>query len=179
MRSSPISRAAPPGAALLGSYLRDHLAALTAQARLGHRLAGAHRRGDDAALLREFAQELDVDRTAMRTVMQELEVPVRRYKQLSAAAAELVGRAKLNGRLVRRSPLSDLLELEALSAALAGKAVLWRTLRDRVRDHPRLDAAWLDSLVERALTQRELVEHLRVRAANQVLGDARQPEVAQ
>jgi len=36
-------------------------------------------------------------------------------------AAERAGRHKLNGRLIRRPPLSTLVELEALTAAVAAK----------------------------------------------------------
>ena len=41
--------------------------------------------------------------------------------EVLVGVAETVGRLKPNGTLVRRSPLSDLMELEALSAAVEAK----------------------------------------------------------
>ena len=43
---------------------------------------------------------------------------------------------KLNGRLLRRSPLSDLLELGAV-AGITGKQALWVSLRDISVRQPR------------------------------------------
>lgn len=163
-------RPAAVGPVLLGIYLNDHLAAETASAQLAHRLAAAHRLSPDADLLREFAQEIDQDRTALLTIMDELEVPIRRYKVLAARAAEVLGRAKPNGRILTRSPLSDVLEVEALRLAVEGKTAVWRTLRARVKAHPRLDAAWLDSLLDRAERQADLLDEFRERAAEHAFG---------
>ena len=46
--------------------------------------------------------------------MGTLAVPVHRYKMLGGWALEKAARLKPNGRLLRRSPLSDLIELEGL-----------------------------------------------------------------
>lgn len=47
---------------------------------------------------------------------------------LAGAAAERVGRLKLNGRLRGRSPLTDLEELDALLVTLRYAAAAWRAL---------------------------------------------------
>lgn len=155
---------------LLGIYLNDHLAAATAGVGIAIRLARAHRARPEAGLLEEFAHEMEQDRTALVTVMDELGVPVRRYKMVAARVTELIGRAKLNGRLLNRSPLSDLVELEALLLVIEGNAALWRTVRARVDVDPRLDAAWLDSLIDRSGKQREWIEDFRARAAAGMFG---------
>lgn len=155
---------------LLGIYLNDHLAGATAGVGVALRLARAHRARPEGGLLEEFAHEMEQDRTALRTVMDELGVPVRRYKLIAARTAELVGRAKLNGRVLTRSPLSDLVELEALLLAIEGNAAAWRTVRTLAGVEPRLDPAWLDSLLDRARGQREWIEELRARAAAGMFG---------
>jgi hypothetical protein len=77
--------------------------------------------------------------------------------------SEKIGRLKPNGRLVRYSPLSRLVELEFLSIGITGKLGMWRLLQ-RVLDDP-LTSADLASLIERAERQRSEVDEYRVRAA--------------
>jgi hypothetical protein len=62
----------------------------------------------------------------------------------------LAGRLKFNGRLLARSPLSDLEELELLLLGVEGKAAGWRTLRTLADTDTRLDAGRLDELISRA-----------------------------
>lgn len=84
--------------------------------------------------------------------------------------AELTGRGKLNGTLLSRSPLSDVIEIEMLRLGVLGKAAGWRTLRAKAGSEPRLNADWLDSLIDRAHQQSELLEEMRVRAAEVAFG---------
>lgn len=88
-------------------------------------------------------------------------------------AAELTGRGKLNGRLLSRSPLSDVIEIEMLRLGVVGKAAGWRTLRTMADTERRLDADWLYSLMDRAQQQSELLEEMRVRAAEAAFGRER------
>jgi hypothetical protein len=91
-------------------------------------------------------------------------------KTAAAWAGEKLGRLKLNGQLTGYSPLSRLLELEALVAGLEGKRSLWSALA-RVRDADRrLDAFDLEALAERARSQRERLEPYRLAAAAEALG---------
>jgi len=54
---------------------------------------------------------------------------VHRYKVLGGWALEKAARFKPNGRLLRRSPLSDLIELEWLLLGVQGKTAGFRALR--------------------------------------------------
>jgi hypothetical protein len=69
----------------------------------------------------------------------------------------VLGRLKSNGRIVRRSPSSTVVELEALAAGIVTKANLWRSLRSAAPSHEALDIAELDGLVARATSQLERV----------------------
>lgn len=91
----------------------------------------------------------------------------------TAWIAEKAGRLKFNGRLLARSPLSDLEELEMLRLSVEGKAAGWRTLRTLAGMDTRLDPGRLDELIARAGQQADLLEGLRIAAANQVIGHSR------
>jgi hypothetical protein len=80
---------------------------------------------------------------------------------------EKVGRLKPNGRILSRSPLSDVLEVEALRLAVEGKAAGWLLLRRFAEQDGRLDPAQLDRLISRAARQAEVLENLRVDTAQQ------------
>ena len=155
---------------LLGIYLNDHLAGATGGAALARRLADAERNRPGGDVLTRLADEIEEDRSALLEMMAALDVPVRRYKTVAAWVAERVARFKPNGHLLSRSPLSRVVELEAMRLGVEGKAAGWRTLRVRAERDPRLDAARLDALITRARTQIDDLERLRVRAAAEAFG---------
>ena len=151
---------------MLGIYLNDHLAGATGGAELARRVAAA-RRGEEAgdALLRFAA-----DRIALLDMMAALDVPVRAYKVYAGWIGEKAGRLKLNGRLLARSPLSSLEELEMMRLGVQGKAAGWRTLQLLADTDPRVDRVRLAELIARAESQLELLENFRVQAARAVVG---------
>ncbi|QXJ21859.1 hypothetical protein AGRA3207_002762 [Actinomadura graeca] len=148
---------------LLGIYLNDHLAGAAAGVELARRVAATH--DDPGGRLRGLADDIAADRGALLSITMSLGIPVRRYKSMAMWAMEKAGRLKFNGRLRSRSPLSDLLELEAMRVAVEGKAACWRTLLTLADDEPDLDAAELRVLEGRAQAQILLLEELRVEAA--------------
>jgi hypothetical protein len=90
-------------------------------------------------------------------------------KTLAAWLGEKVGRLKLNGEILRRSPLSAVVELEVLTLGVHGKHALWRTLRSLAATEPRLDAERLTELIARAERQLEELEVHRSAAATSAL----------
>ncbi|WP_411148455.1 hypothetical protein [Streptomyces sp. A30] len=150
---------------LLGIYLNDHLAGSTLGVDRVRMLADAESERDPelADAVRPIAEEIAEDRASLLQIMRSLDVPVRRYKIVAGRLAERAGRLKANGRLVRRSPLTPMLELELLRLGVEGKAAGWRTLRRLADADTRLDPAQLDKLLERAHRQLDTLEHLRVR----------------
>jgi hypothetical protein len=153
---------------MLGIYLNDHLAGATAGTELAHRTARSHGDGQDSGTLRRLAAEIAHDRAALLDIMAALGIKVRRYKVSAAWIGEKAGRLKFNGRLFARSPLSNLEELEMLRLGVEGKAAGWRTLRTLADTDTRLDSARLDELISRARRQADLLEDLRIGAAEQV-----------
>lgn len=156
--------------ALLGIYLNDHLAAAVAGSNLARRLAASEPQSAKAVVLDRLAIEFSEDRAALQGVMAALDVPVRHPESWAAWTAERIGRLKLNGRLVTRSPLSRVLELEALRLGVEGKAAGWRMLRAGAAAVGRLDPGHLDALMSRARHQVEMLEQLQIEAAAEVFG---------
>jgi hypothetical protein len=151
------------GLALLGIYLNDHLAGATLGTELAFRLSGAHRKSEESVTFERIATEISEDRAALMELMAALEVPVRQYKVALGWVAEKTGRFKLNGRLLGRSPLSSLEEVEMMRLGVEGKAACWRTLLVLADRDDRLDRARLDALLHRADEQAETLEDLRIR----------------
>ncbi|WP_066070435.1 hypothetical protein [Frankia sp. EI5c] len=162
---------------LLGTYLNDHLAGAAAGADLASRIARVHQGTPSGPVLARIADAIEQDRSTLLEIMEILEVPRRRHKMLLGRLAEKAGRLKLNNRLLRRSPMSSVIELESLWLGVNGKSRLWRTLRtvaprdDRLRPRTEL----FDHLLDRARQQAEDLEDLRSRAVDEVFGARLQP----
>jgi hypothetical protein len=154
---------------VFGIYLNDHLAGATVGTELAHRVARTHGEQGQGGQLKRLAAEVAQDRAALIAMMKALGIPIRAYKVWAAWAGEKAGRVKFNGRLLARSPLSDLEELELLRLGVEGKAAGWRTLRTLADTDGRLDSGHLDELMSRARRQADLLEELRVRAAEQII----------
>ncbi|CAN5861948.1 hypothetical protein BH20ACT6_BH20ACT6_11360 [soil metagenome] len=156
--------------ALLGIYLNDHLAGATVGVELSNRAARSHRGSHLGDVLTQYSTEIAEDREALLALMRELDVPVRQYKVYGARAAEMLGRLKPNGRLLSRSPLSTLIEVETLRLGVEGKFCLWRALRELAEHDDRLDTGRLDDLLGRARHEADTLEELRAEAATTVFG---------
>ncbi|MFF4341234.1 hypothetical protein ACFY00_15015 [Kitasatospora sp. NPDC001540] len=157
--------APPTDHQLLTVYLNNHLAGAEAGTRRAHRTARSLSDPDGARLLRQLAADIACDKASLLRVMRELGVPERRPYAWLGRLGELAGLLKPNGTLLRRSPLTDLVELEALRLGVLGKRQLWAALADRAAADPRLDRPRLDELADRADRQAELLDGLRRSAA--------------
>jgi hypothetical protein len=156
---------------LLGIYLNDHLAGATGGMELARRLHGAHRDDVISEQIATLVRQITEDRESLLALMRRLGVIVDPMKVAFGWIVEKAGRLKLNGRLTKRSPLSDLIELEALWLGVQGKAAGWRSLRALTTGDNRLDAAELDTLLDRAQYQLDMLETLRAATAARVLVD--------
>ncbi|ELP65595.1 hypothetical protein ACKI1I_27860 [Streptomyces turgidiscabies] len=154
---------------LLGIYLNDHLAGATLGTERSRSLAEAEAERDPALAdaVGPVSDEIAEDRAELLRIMRSLDVPVRRYKVVAGRLAERAGRLKPNGRIVRRSPLAPMLELELLRLGVEGKAAAWRTLRRLADTDARLDTVHLDGLLGRADRQLQVLEQLRLRQADE------------
>ncbi len=133
------------------------------------RRASGSAQGSVRTQLQQLTTQVERDRDSLLTLMGTLGVPVRRYKVLGGWVLEKAGRFKPNGHLLKRSPLSDLIELEGLCLGVQGKAAGFRSLRRLADTDTRLDATHLDELINRAEQQADTLEQLRTSTAARVL----------
>jgi hypothetical protein len=151
-------------------YLNDHLAAAVGATQLIRRAAGSNRDSPYGEPLTRLAEEINDDRHALQHLLKRLGIRADLVKIVASVGAERLGRLKLNGELLRYSPLSRLLELELLLLGVTGKLALWRALRTELGGDPRTDGVDFDELIARATSQRRRLDRLRERAAAEALG---------
>lgn len=148
------------------TYLQDHYTGSVAGTDAFHRVAEGH--GDPAirTAVERMAAEIEEDQEALEAVMAVFDVKPNPLKNIPAKVGEKVARLKLNERITDRSPLSDVLELEVLSAAVHTKSLGWRLLLE-VEDS-RLDKGQLQDLYNRAQAQHKELESLRLSQAHKL-----------
>ncbi|SDL95996.1 Carbon monoxide dehydrogenase subunit G [Lentzea albidocapillata subsp. violacea] len=137
---------------LLGIYLNDHLTGAMAGTELARRISRTHPE------LRVLADDIEADRKELLDFMRQAGVEPRPHREALGWLTEKAGRLKFNGRVLGRSPLSDVLELETLRVGIEGKAALWRTLLKLNS----FDETRLERLARRAESQAELVDQYRL-----------------
>jgi hypothetical protein len=154
---------------LLAIYLNDHLAGATVGRELARRAAANNRGSSHGSFLADLADQIDADRASLLGIMRALRVRINPIKVIVGWSAEKLERLKFNGRLLGYSPLSKIVELEALSLGVHGKLALWRTLEEL--DHVDLSSAPvpLADLIARAEQQLAELESHRLQAVAQAL----------
>ncbi len=154
---------------LLAIYLRHHAAASKGGLDLFERAADQQTSPEARRELAPLAAEIAEDRTALLGFLDVLGLPRPRFGERLMGWGEKLGRLKPNGTLIRRSPLSDVVELEAMDVAVQAKKLGWLTLRRLAETDHRLDVAQLDELVRRATDQQDRIEDLRRQAVSRTL----------
>ena len=149
---------------LLAIYLRDHRAGAVAGRRLARRLAKENRHPQWESL-RTVAREIEADETTLVVLMKILGVAEGVIKKVAAAGMEAIEGLKPNGRLVRYSPLSRVVELESLMSGVTAKRRLWVSLRPLARDGNGLAGVDFDELDRRAVDQLNILAWLHDTAA--------------
>ena len=155
----------PTGDDLLALYLNDHLTAATSGVQLFQRAAKSQLDEARRSALAHLGEEVASDREKLLFFMGRLGVKVAKRRVAIGWVSEKAGRLKVNGTLVRRSPLSDLIELEAMRVGVEAKGCLWRSLRMLSGTDARLDTADFEELEQRAHAQIYELETMRLSAA--------------
>jgi hypothetical protein len=157
----------------LAIYMNDHLAGSTGAIELARRAAQQYQGTPLGEFFSEIGAEIEQDRSTLKDFMAANGIEEDSYKLAAAWVFEKAARLKFNGALLRRSPLTPLVELETLAVGIHGKELMWRALRAGSVDEA--TAARLDELIARAQRQRDAVERQRVEQASGALSTARAP----
>ncbi len=145
-------------------YLNDHLSGSLGGIKLCERCSEANRGSDLGLYLENLAAELKEDQEYLRTVMDALGVSENPLKAAVAWTAEKLGRLKSNGQLAGYSPLSRVIELEALLSGSRARLALWEALREVSTFEPIVELAKVQELIERVRVQLEDLERHRRQA---------------
>ncbi|MDQ4094661.1 MAG: hypothetical protein M3174_00420 [Actinomycetota bacterium] len=148
---------------LLGIYINDHLAGHVAGIELAKRSAGSNEGTPLGEFLEGFVAELQEEQQVMESALDAVDRDPSRLKTFGAWVAEKAGRFKLNGNVLAYSPLSRLLELEAMVHGVSAKMDLWETLEKMDVDA----GAAFGSLIERGERQRATLKTHRHAALSQ------------
>lgn len=156
----------------LDVYLNDHLAGAFAGRALAQRAAKHQRTAEFAEPLERVAEDIEQDVASLERLMHRLGVRRRRGRARIGEVAQAGAQLKLGGLLHRGEPVAKLEELETLALGIEGKLALWLALRHGTGNGVNLTQELLpelDRLVERARSQRKIVEAMRLKAAEAVL----------
>jgi hypothetical protein len=158
----------PTGREALAIYLNDHLAGSTGGLELAKRAAHEHAGSELGSFLSGLARDIEEDRETLRRLMAAVGAPPQQYKVALAWVAEKAGRLKLNGSVVKPSPLSPIVELESLALGIHGKLAMWTALQASLGDDGP-GGVRFDALAARAERQETAVDTQRRKLAGELL----------
>lgn len=142
---------------LLTIYLSDHLSGATGAVQRLSAMASGY---TDLAVhddLVALAEQITQDRQALLDICKQVGVQPQRYKVVAGWLGETLGHLKFNGRIRSRSPLTPLVEIEAIEVGVVGKRNLWRTLGTHAKTL-KLRDDYLAELHNRATAQLRIIE---------------------
>jgi hypothetical protein len=150
--------------------LRNHQAGGRAAVDLFARAAAAQRDRSYGNQHDQLAREAREDLNFNERVMRRLGVSPSRSQVAALRLGERIGRLKPNGHVLRRAPLSDVIELEALIATVHIKIAGWQAAQV-AGELEESELAELGRLLDRAHTQADgLTQMHRTAAADALRG---------
>ena len=152
---------------LLHIYLRDHEAAAVGGLQAFRRCSAANRGTAYSAELESLTDEIRSKLDALRRICRLFGVRYSNIGRAVAYAGASLGRFKPNGRMIHYSPLSRVIELEALSSAVTSQLRLWETLLRVSAVDERLDEAELSRHASEAGAQMDALRRLHDIAAHE------------
>jgi hypothetical protein len=151
----------------LAIYLRNHDAAARAGVELFRRAESNQRDRPYGSELATLRADVEQDARALRSVLEAEGVQPDRVQSLLLQLGERVGRLKPNGALLRRAPLSDLIEVEAMLDAVRAKAAGWQALTP-LPAPPWRDAVDPQEYYDRAMDQAERLRAIHLIVATRL-----------
>ncbi|MEH3032809.1 MAG: hypothetical protein PGN07_01925 [Aeromicrobium erythreum] len=153
----------------IAHYVHVHLAGSAAGIDLFTRSGEGQLDGRIARMVLDIRDELVDERARLQRMADALDVGESTVLTTAARVGERIGRLKPNESLVHRTPLTDLVELEAMRDAVAGKIAGWQALLTVVDVRPELDRGELDFLLAQGLEQHDRLTAAHRDVAGRVL----------
>lgn len=152
----------------LGHYIRIHLTGSAGGIELFSR-GQKFREPAATSILEDIRGELVQERSQLLAMADRVGARPAPLAAVAAAVGERIGRLKPNGNPLRRTSMTDLIDLEAMRVALSGKTAGWESLLAVVDRHEGLDRDELTALRDQALRQLEQVSALHTDSAARAL----------
>ncbi len=153
----------------LDSYLNDHLAGSVGALELIAHWAKLSRGKPLGAFFDGLEAEISADQDTLRDLMRCLGVEESKVRQVTAWAAEKLGRARIVIAGDEPGGLGLVLALDGLIMGITGKQLLWRALG--AANLPKTEGFDFKELQRRAEEQIERTEAERIRAARRAFAD--------
>jgi hypothetical protein len=151
-------RVSTPQRQALIAYLRDHLSGADMALRVVHRLGPTHQGTEVGRLFRRLSNELEEDRSVVRTLLMELGASGRSLKRVAGFASGTLLSLTAGGE---PGDLSLFRTLEALAVGVQGKRCLWRALQNLRSVPSTIDGMTFVELEAKAVRQWEAIEECR------------------
>jgi hypothetical protein len=150
-------------------YLNDHMAGAMLGSELAEQIRDRHEGTPLGDLMGSIAAQIEEDRQTLIDLMEQMNVSRNPFKQASGWLAEKASRVKFSGLTSGEPDQSAFMALESLTLGVAGKACLWRALKEVASQYPPLASTDLDELIERAEAQHATLERERLAAGIRAL----------
>jgi len=137
---------------------------------LVRRIWRSNRRTKWGPIIEQVAEAIEQDLVVLDEVRSAAGVSGGDLKRVAALLTERAGRLKLNGHLLTYSPLSRVLELEALMSAVRGKQSLWVALHTAAPSHPEWSDFDFAALEKRGSEQLDTLGRVHEWAVTEMVG---------
>jgi|SRR5579872_91208 len=151
----------------LSTYLHDHLAGAMQAVELVEAMRDEYEGKPLGLFAAKILEEIEADRDVLKKLAERVGAGSSSLKELTAWFGEKLSRLKL--RRGGEYGLGLLESLEFLTLGIRGKWALWRAVATIACVDPRLDGIDFEQLIDRAESQYDTVEELRLETARNVL----------
>ncbi|MEA2293854.1 MAG: hypothetical protein QOE86_1493 [Solirubrobacteraceae bacterium] len=153
-------------------YLNDHLAGATAGVELV-RTAAENHDGELGDFFQELADGIGADYETLTSLINQMGAKASGAKEAFAKIGAEVSESKFSGESVDDPQFGTFLTLETLSIGVEGKQCMWKALKAVEGDYAELASLDIDTLIERAQSQRDRLEGKRLEIAGSALSAAK------
>ncbi len=153
----------------LDVYLNDHLAGAMLGSDLAAGIRDRHEGTPLGDVMASIATEIEQDRQTLVGLMDRMDIPRNRVKQATGWLAEKASRVKFDGLSSGAPEQGAFMALESLALGVAGKACLWRVIKEVAAQYPPLASTNFDELLARAESQHTTLERERLEAGRRAL----------
>jgi hypothetical protein len=150
-------------------YLNDHLAGASAGTTLVKQAAEQNEGTEIGDFFATLVDEIGSDLNTLTVLIDRLGVDVSEGKGKIAELGTKITETKFSGETVGSADFGAFITLETLSIGVEGKLCMWKALKAIESEVPELADTDIDTLIERAQSQRDRIEGKRLEWAPRAL----------